>query len=137
MHSIIAYLSVLQYPPSPLQHPLKRNTPKLIKNKAKQTHLAVLSFQHLLIHPSVIGGCSMPGSITFCLVAPPTMRSYVLAQGLWHTIIIEPSLKLLLDFLLLPGVLESADYHSAGIQQVIDGIYIYIFSQCLFIFPLL
>lgn len=107
MHSIIAYLSAPQYQPSPLQHPLKQNTPKLIKNKAKQTHLALLDFQHLLIHPSVIGCCSVSGSITFCPVAPPTKRSYVPAQGLWHTIIAEPSLKLLLDFLLLQWVLES------------------------------
>lgn len=54
MHSTIAYLSIPQYPFSLLQHPLKRNTPKLIKNKAKQTHLALLGFQHLLIHPSVV-----------------------------------------------------------------------------------
>ena len=57
---------------TPVAHSLK-NLLRSIRNKRKhkqEKHLAFPSFQHLFIHPSGVGCCSVWHSIPFCPISP-------------------------------------------------------------------
>lgn len=74
--------------PSPLQHPPKE-PPKinLKQNKQQNTHLTLLSFRNLLIHPSDVRSCGMSYSTPPSQISstPKMFIAIGLVQGFFHT----------------------------------------------------